>query len=94
MPTASRASSAVRPPAAAIVAVARATMSVSVKPGQTAFTVIPSCHRLQAQCAAEADQRVLGRDVSGDVGVTPQAGGAGDVDDAPEAAARMPGSTA
>ena len=41
-------------------------------------------YRFQRQRAGETDQCVLRRDIGGDVGITLQAGRAGDVDDAPE----------
>ncbi len=58
-----------RPVRAAIFATAPATSSVSVKPGQTALTVIAVRRQLGGERAGQADRAVLGRDIGGGVGV-------------------------
>ena len=82
---AARASAGERPVVAAMLAVARTTKSVSVKPGADGVHGDAVPDRFQRQRTGDADQRMLRRDIGSGVGVAPQPRGAGDVDDPPEA---------
>ena len=64
-----------------------ATRSVSVKPGHTALTVMARVRQFQRERADEADDCVLGGAVGADIGVTLEAGGRCDRNDAAMTAA-------
>ena len=84
-PASPRASSALRPVFATMLATARRSAAVSVKPGQTALTVTPALASSSASARVRPITRVLGRAIGRDIGVAGAGRRSGDIDDPPAA---------